>query len=874
MKKSIILVFAAMLCICQTAFAVPAKKGKFTKLQPDGSTIVLERHGDEFYHWTTDEDGRVVERDNNGIYRLASMPDKEFCGGRAAANLEAARIRSKRAALSQGITKAPSVVSTYHFPVVLVQFSDVRFMEADPYQSFYNLLNQEGYSENGATGSVHDYYWENSLNTFNAQFDVFGPYTFNGACANYADDSDAARILWAAIRNYDSTVDWSKYDNDGDGVVDMVFLYYAGYNQAEGNDDTIWPHKWTFSSAGTTTSSLDGVSFSIYACTSELKGYASGNPEMCGIGTCAHEFSHTQGLPDFYDTNYSKFGGDTACGATYSYDIMADGSYNNDGRTPPYFNAEERVMMGWLDAIATIPGSGNITIPSVDKNFAYKLPTNNTAGGGEYFIFECRSGQGWDSYVTPGLIVYHVDKSTTYRIKAYTANNSYRTYTAYQTWTTYTSYINVDGTHPCFYIVPAADQSNLYFGNDNKLAFPAGATFYTPKDWAGNDYDLFSEISFYSNGTYEGTTCPVVTLHRGDNYKGVSGQVTNTSGVPISGATVNIYASAPSQVIGGGDTIEKISGRILGNLRENTTTDENGCYTLDLSGESGSTLDIEVVAHGYIVKYETITVSDELQKKNFILRGINEPIDYTLKKYDFSAGIISSLGYGDTTLASISAAVGFTASELTDYVGRKILRLSFAYTLEDNSTVDRVYALIDAGGSRVLSGQISGTQANQWNTVDISGANLYIEAGKDYYFGYALYDCTDPYPLLFSTNNPKDLGFTYYGGYSSSYMGWTPISSGNLLIDVELDNSSAIDYNYIDNPGYGSYSVGDSLALRLIEAEGNRKPGTAIQWYFDDEPVNGSSVSFKYSGTHLIEARFTTTEGKTKIVELEINVGL
>ena len=94
------------------------------------------------------------------------------------------------------------------------------------------------------------------------------------------------------------------------------------------------------------------------------------------------------------------------------------------------------------------------------------------------------------------------------------------------------------------------------------------------------------------------------------------------------------------------------------------------------------------------------------------------------------------------------------------------------------------------------------------------------------------------------------------------------------MIYVELDDSSNVDYNSIDNPGYGSYRVGDTLTLKLNEAEGVRKPGTTITWYYDDEPVSGSSVTFKYPGNHLIEARFTTTEGKTKIVELELNVSL
>ena len=94
------------------------------------------------------------------------------------------------------------------------------------------------------------------------------------------------------------------------------------------------------------------------------------------------------------------------------------------------------------------------------------------------------------------------------------------------------------------------------------------------------------------------------------------------------------------------------------------------------------------------------------------------------------------------------------------------------------------------------------------------------------------------------------------------------------MINVELDDSSEVNYNYIDNPGYGSYKVGDTLELKLVEATGDRLPGSAIKWYYDDEPVSGTSVTFKYPGYHLIEARFTTTGGKTKVVELELDVTL
>lgn len=873
MKKTILTGALIFLCAAQVLNAIPAKKGTFVKIQPDGTAITLQRHGDEFLHWTTTEDGVVVAPDASGFYRSAQIPAQENLGGRAFAMQQSEILRIQRAAAMRAAGTRASSVSNYRFPVVLVQFSDVKFSSETANEDFSRLLNEEGYSDNGATGSVHDYYLENSMGTFNATFDVFGPYTYSGACADNADENDAAKLLWAAIKAYDNTVDWSQYDNDGDGTVDMVFMYYAGWNEAEGEDNTIWPHKYNFSYAGVTTSTLDNKKFDVYACTSELKGTSSNSGGMCGIGTCAHEFSHTQGLPDFYDVNYDNYG-DGEAGATYNYDIMCAGAYNNSGRTPPYFTAEERIMMGWMSGYETLPDGGDVTIPSVNTNFAYRMETSNTTGNGEYFVFECRSGSGWDAYVEPGLIVYHADKSSKYSITYKTSQYSSNTRTGYQLWTSYQQYINASGDHPCFYIIPAAAQDNLnYGGSSSKLPFPgtAGISYYCPQDWAGNSYDLFSDISFHSEGAY-------VTMSRGENYPGLCGFVKNSSGEAISGASVSIFAKdgSSSNVIGNAPEIEKISGRIPDNLQMSVKTDANGYYSFDLTRYCGTSIDIEVVSSGYITKYETVSVGDGLDSKNFTMRGINEPISYTLRKFENTTDVYG-LGYGDA--CNTYASICLTADDLADYVGRKILELNFAYSTGDEGSVSKVYGIIDAGGSRLLTSQVSSPESGGWNTVDVSSSDLYIEAGKDYNFGYGLLSCTYGYPMLFSEEESKDGGFNYYLASSStsvaSSFSWSEISGyGNLLIYVRLDDSSEVDYNYIYNPGYGTYSIGDNFALQLVEAEGDRKPGTEIQWYFDDEPVSGDSITLKYAGNHLVEARFMTTAGKTKVVELEISVGL
>lgn len=706
MKKRLIIFCAIVLGLSQLSYAVPARRGKFVVTQPDGTTVTLQMHGDEFYHWITRDDGTVVSPDKDGFYRPSPMPDpsKQHFGGRKNADLDAAAIRSERQNGNQ-LMLAPGVPRTFHFPVILAEFSDVKFTSSqDPNTAFYNLLNQEGYSANGGTGSVRDYYFENSMGTFLADFDVYGPFSYEGTCAANSNEEDAAKILKSLIESHPE-IDWSIYDNDNDGRVDMVFLYYAGYNAAEGARNTIWPHKWTFSGAGYSVFPQDGKSFGTYACTSELDGTTGSR--MCGIGTCAHEFSHTQGLPDFYDTNYNNYG-DGEAGATYDYDIMCMGCYNNDGRTPPYFSAEERVMMGWLDSLTDIPAQGQVVIPAVDDaNMAYRLATDNTSGNGEYFIFETRGGKGWDLPLQPGLLVYHVDKSTTYSFSVKTGYGTYN-YNGYQVWTSYDAYINASGSHPCFYIVPAAAQSNLnYYGNVANLPFPgrSGITTYSPKDWGGNtSYGMLVNISFHADGTAYGYAGdPVVVLTRIGNQKGVSGAVKDASGSAVAGATVSAYAVGQSSQ----NAPSRISGHGSATPLAVTTTDETGYYTFDLSSCQASLVEVEVEAEGYFTACEAVEIGETMTIKNFTLRST------------------SSLQVND---------------------------------------------------------------------------------------------------------------------------------------------------NYILNPGSGTYSVGDEFALTLIEANGSGRPSGAVSWYFDDEPVSGQSVTLKYAGKHLVEARFPISGGKTKMVELEINV--
>lgn len=512
-----ILILAVLMTLSCSASAIVAPRKPFTYTQPDGTVITLLRHGDESGHWTT-SDGVRVAKDADGFYRpvspaavvtaSVSRPAKRLA--RHPATLE----RQRRSRLSFG---------SNHFLVILIEFSDLSFTVSDPGQAFTDLLMQRGYSDNGATGSALDFYYDNSDGRFNPIYDVYGPvklskkhayYGGNTGSGDDAEDQAPEEALYDACVLLDGSVDFSRYDHDGDGIVDNIFFFYAGYNEAEGgSEDTIWPHQWDMQYSSFANKTFDGVRLGSYACTSEYKGYTG--RQMCGVGTFCHEFGHVLGLPDFYDTDYET-NGETE--ALYDYSTMCSGAYNNDGRTPPYFNAVERAMLGWMDEPVTLAASGPVVLPAITANVAYKSLTDTD---GEYFVYECRDGSGWDSPLQPGLIAYHVDQSARKVSVSVYSNGRYvtRSISAKELWDKWeeTNAINSNGSHPCFYIVPAGKASRRSSGT-GYLPFPGTdvVTTFAPNDWDGDKTgDTFSAIAF-SGGQVTMTASIDAARHAGD----------------------------------------------------------------------------------------------------------------------------------------------------------------------------------------------------------------------------------------------------------------------------------------------------------------------------------------------------------------------
>ncbi|MEG2755758.1 MAG: M6 family metalloprotease domain-containing protein, partial [Mucinivorans sp.] len=299
--------------------------------------------------------------------------------------------------------------------VILVNFSDVPFSVSAPNNAFTNMLNQKGYSRNGATGSAKDYFKATSFGKYNPDFTVVGPVNIPGTMKFYGEnntskqDINAAQMVVDACNEADKAgVNFADYDSNNDGQVDNVFIYYAGYNEAEyGGENTIWPHKSNIISRNL---QLDGKYIGPYACSSEYKGAGTGKV-MAGIGTFCHEFGHVLGLMDMYDTEYNGNRG------LDKLSIMSMGGYNNGGNTPPLWNALERQTTGWGEYAVFNDQSSKVSLAPINiSNQGYMIPTSTR---GEYFVIEvrdCTVPGTWDYWIdvnhqAKGLVIYQVDQS-------------------------------------------------------------------------------------------------------------------------------------------------------------------------------------------------------------------------------------------------------------------------------------------------------------------------------------------------------------------------------------------------------------------------------------------------------------------------------
>ena len=299
--------------------------------------------------------------------------------------------------------------------VILVSFPNQAFSSDQSIQEWSDIICREGYNEHDTPGSVSDYFYDQSYGQFRIRFDVVGPvealhpYEYYGKNIDWGGgdefDQNVGELVEEACRAIADSVSFADYDWDNDGYVDLVYLLYAGYGEADywqKTTDVIWPHMarlsvdWADSYPDGL--KLQGLVIDQYACSNEL----AYNGKLMGHGTMCHEFGHCLGLPDLYDT----LTGNSVLG---TYDVMDSGTYNENGWCPPGYSSYERFACGWL---APEPTDDPHAIDSLsplhqeaDVRIYRRQPDDNV-----YYLIECRAKDSWDrSLPSHGLAVWAID---------------------------------------------------------------------------------------------------------------------------------------------------------------------------------------------------------------------------------------------------------------------------------------------------------------------------------------------------------------------------------------------------------------------------------------------------------------------------------
>jgi len=299
---------------------------------------------------------------------------------------------------SKTVTEFPRT-GTNRLLVILIDFTDLSFSIANG--NFDNLMNQNNYNE---TGSFRDYWLSNSYNTLTVNSTVSGWYhashnmAYYGANSNGNDINPRLLVQEAIDAAENAGVDFSLYDNDNDDIVDDLIIIHAGYGEEAGaNENTIWSHHWTL---GDYQRTYDGVTINKYAIVPELRNFFGNN--INNIGVICHEFGHSLGLPDLYDTDLSSEG-------IGRWGLMGSGNWNNNGVSPSNLCAWSKVFLGWSNP-TVISNPNNFSISNnAQNNQIYKITTPHS---NEYFLLENRQLTNFDIGLPgTGLAIWHINTS-------------------------------------------------------------------------------------------------------------------------------------------------------------------------------------------------------------------------------------------------------------------------------------------------------------------------------------------------------------------------------------------------------------------------------------------------------------------------------
>ncbi len=392
--------------------------------QPDGSIIQARVWGDEFYRVVESMDGYTLVRDpasrqacyaelsadgselvSTGVRAGELLPEdiqiephvrirNEAVRARLAAAQDrfAARQSGPRSGL-QGAPATPPSTGQVRGICLLVDFSDEP--QQIPPADVNDYCNKKGYNASGNNGSVRDYFYD--VSDGHLTYTNYVPPVYYRARnpKSYYDDPQAQEgtrarglvleaLVWLEAQGFD----FSRYDSNGDGIIDAINCFYAGRRTGDGG---LWPHSWTVTFAA------DGVSSYRYQ--------ISDMGTNLQLATFCHENGHLVcDWPDLYDRDWNGSSYDSA--GIGDYCLMCYGSRFKWNPSEPCAYLKD--IAGWatVTTLAT-PQTGLTAEAGKNSFFKFQHPKLSN----EFYIVEVRHQSGRDLLLPDsGLAIWHVDE--------------------------------------------------------------------------------------------------------------------------------------------------------------------------------------------------------------------------------------------------------------------------------------------------------------------------------------------------------------------------------------------------------------------------------------------------------------------------------